>query len=441
MPVGTTTVWNDILSELKLNHRELVRHWFEDLSLVAFDGGVIRVRTRNPAQLRYLEQHGQSAFAQAAQASTGRLVTALFDLDDKNAEPTQNNNLKKPGPGGLLAASFNPAYTFDNFITGPCNRMAHAVAWAVAEGSGQDYNPLFIHGGPGVGKTHLLQAIGQKYIDRHPDAQCHHLACETFVNNFMQAVERGEPDTFRATYLQTDLLIVDDIHFLSGRERSQEEFFHTFNVLLGAGRHIILASNQAPPEIPHLEERLINRFQSGLVALLESPCLETRLAIVNAKAKMHCIELPENVAQMIAASVEDDVKGLEKALLRIEALSQSRALPIRESLAREALSPPTSRPIKVSAIAQATAQRFDIAVEDLCGKSRIKSVLFPRQVGLYLARLLTSRSLEEIGEVFGGRDHSTVSQATRVISAQADEDHELSLLLDEITKNVKNASI
>lgn len=437
MTAVSTTVWNDIIGHFRVNHPPLVRGWFCELKPSEIDSGVLSVRATNRAQYRYLEQHCRLPFAEAAQAATGRLLSVTFEAD--------GNDDGYPGPFILPfdaegQLNLNDDYTFENFVTGPNNRLAHAIALAVAKNLGQAYNPFFVYGPVGLGKTHLLQAICHAVRQSIPQSKCLYISCESFINHFIEAVERGALHQFRYRYRHVDVLIIDDIQFLADRERSQEEFFHTFNTLHQSQKQIILSADCLPSEIPSLEERLISRFNSGLVALMDRPCPETRMAIVHKKAKLRCIDVPDNVVTLLANNIDSNVRDLEGALIKLDALSQTRGGDITTDLAREVLGLTNNRPVKIPDILSTVARQFDVQIADLQGKKRSKTFTYPRHISMYLARRLTSQSLEEIGSFFGGRDHTTVIHANRTISQQMKQNKQLSDLLDEITSRVKNGS-
>lgn len=436
MATRTATVWNDILAHVRLNHPELVRGWFADLALGGLTGGIVEILAVNRAQIDYLERHCRAALTTAAQAATGRLVSIAFN--ERPAPADSPLSLDPPPQNG--GVRLNPEYTFEHFVTGPCNRLAHAAALAISEEPGRVYNPYFVYGSVGLGKTHLLQAVCHTVQQRKPRLSLHYISCETFINDFIEAVEIGALHQFRYRYRHADLLVIDDVQFLAERERSQEEFFHTFNTLYQSQRQIILSADCSPSEIPSLEERLVSRFNSGLVALLDRPCLETRMAIVRKKAKLRCIEVPENVTRLIAGRIDANIRELEGALLKLDAMSQAKGGPIDIDLAREALLPDETRAVKIPAILEAVARRFDVKVSDLQGKRRSKAVTFPRHVSMYLARKLTHQSLEEIGGYFGGRDHSTVLHASRTIGDQVEADRVVRELVEELASEVRTAS-
>lgn len=437
MTAVSTTVWNDIIGHFRVNHPPLVRGWFCELKPSEIDSGVLSVQASNRAQFRYLEQHCRLPFAEAAQAATGRLLSVSFEADGDDDDY----------PGAFLLPfdmedqlNLNDDYTFENFVTGPNNRLAHAAALAVAKDLGQAYNPFFVYGPVGLGKTHLLQAICNAVRKRDPQSKCLYISCESFINHFIEAVERGALHRFRYRYRHVDVLIIDDIQFLADRERSQEEFFHTFNTLHQSQKQVVLSANCSPSEIPNLEERLVSRFNSGLVALMDRPCPETRMAIVHKKAKLRCINVPDDVVTLIANNIDSNVRDLEGALIKLDALSQTRDGNITIDLAREVLGLTKNQPVNIPDILRTVAQQFDVQVADLQGKKRSRAFTYPRHIGMYLARSLTSQSLEEIGSYFGGRDHTTVMHANRTISQQVKQNKQLSDLLDEIANRVKNGS-
>ncbi|MGB0714844.1 MAG: chromosomal replication initiator protein DnaA [Phycisphaerae bacterium] len=427
------TLWDDMLGHVRLTNPDLSRGWFRDLEPGEVDHGVLQIRARNAAQSRYLQMHCRVAFVEAAQAATGRLVSVQFLPDGE--EDTEESQELFGGPDEQI--KLNEEYVFENFVTGPCNRLAHAAATAVVDDPGRSYNPLFIYGPVGLGKTHLLQAVCQAISNRRRDFRYHYISCETFVNQFISCVERGALSQFRFRYRHVETLVIDDIQFLAERERSQEEFFHTFNTLYQSQRQIILSADCSPEEIPSLEERLVSRFNSGLVALLDRPCKETRMAILRNKAKLRCIEVPEDVVNYVAGKSESSIRELEGILIRLDALSHTHNSPITLELAREALGERSERPIPIPAILEVVSKRFSVKIADLLGKKRSKSITHPRHVSMYLARQLTSQSLEEIGGYFGGRDHTTVLHANRTISRAAEDDPKVATMLEDIAREVR----
>ncbi len=432
MKTVSDRTWSEILSSLKFAHPELIRSWFSALEPGEIVNGVIRIRTREPDQFQYLTQCCQDAIRDAAQAVTGRLVTVTFLAPPER--PIIETPLSFEQETERLMLS--PDYTFDNFVTGPSNRLAHAASVAVAENPGRTYNPLFIHGDVGLGKTHLLQAACHTIRATHPESKILYISCETFINHFVEAVERGAMHQFRYRYRHVDALAIDDIQFLAAGERTRDEFFHTFNTLFQSQKQIILSANESPRGLPSLEDRLVSRFGCGLVARMDAPCLETRMAIIHRKAKLRCVELPEDVVHYIAARASSNTRELEGALTTILAFSQQYGGKIDLEVSRKALSEdiaPAARKIGIQDILQVVMNRFDVRLADLQGQRRHRSVASARQVCMYLTRQMTSLSLGEIGGHFGGRDHTTVLHAIRTIEHHRQHDSDLDMSLQEMT--------
>ena len=435
----TETIWEDMLGHLRVHHPELVRGWFCQVKPAELESGILEVHTANAAQQRYLHQHCRPAFTEAAQAATGMLVSVRFTA------PEGKSNAYDAAPLPLsfeLEGSnfpFNSEYVFDAFVTGPCNRLAHAACVAVGDSPGKAYNPLFIHGSVGLGKSHLLQAVCHQVQNVKPELRVLYLSCETFINHFIEAVERGALHQFRYRYRGVDLLVIDDIQFLAERERSQEEFFHTFNTLYQSQRQIVLSCDSPPKNIPSLEERLVSRFNWGLVARIDSPCLETRMAIVRKKAKLRCIELPEEVVHFIASHADSNVRELEGTIIKVDAVSQQSGGVITLDLAREALGDQPDTPhrsISIHDILDVVMSHYNVRLADLQSKKRNRSIVQPRQVCMYLARELTNNSLGEIGGYFGGRDHTTVLHASRLVSRHREHDQDLNRALTHLCEQL-----
>lgn len=319
----------------------------------------------------------------------------------------------------------NPDHSFENFVVGPDNRLAHAASVSVGAEPGKAYNPLFIHGDVGLGKTHLLQAICLRILGTNPAAVLYYISCETFVTQFIDAVQAGEMNDFRHRFRDVDVLVIDDIHFLTRRDRTQEEFFHTFNSLHHDQRQIVLSSDAPPDEIPDLESRLVSRFQSGLVVKVDPPCYETRVAILKTKARLRGLEMPDDAACYIAGRIDSNIRELEGAITKVQILAQVDARPIDLDLVKAALGEDDSVPSggpSIQNIIDAVTQYYRIKVTELQSKRRPRSVVLPRQVCMYLARRHTRHSLEEIGGYFGGRDHTTVMHAIKTVEAKLSDE-------------------
>jgi chromosomal replication initiator protein len=447
-----------MLAHLRHNYPSMCRHWFDNIEAVDLSGGTLRLLVRENVQLEFLRKRCIEQFKEAAQVASGRLLAVKFVGEDELGEdgrPIQNGQERGRSSlsqrDGAVATSLasqvleeemllSPDYAFEHFVIGPGNRLAHAAAIAVAQKVGKAYNPFFIHGGVGLGKTHLLQAICQAALRSNPKMRLHYVSCDQFRNQFHDSVQAGVMHDFRHRFRNVDLLVVDDIHDLSKHDRTQEEFFHTFNSLYQAGKQIVLSSDAAPGEIPELEERLISRFNCGLVARIEKPCYETRVAIVKKKAELRNVLLPEDVASYIAARIDSNIRELEGAITKIQGLALVENLPIDLELAKTAIGENTAASgapsPSIQTILDAITEFYDVRLTDLLSKRRHKSIARPRQIGMWLARKHTRYSLEEIGSYFGGRDHTTVMHAIRTIDERREVDTGLNREVSSIEEKI-----
>lgn len=336
-----------------------------------------------------------------------------------------------------------PDNSFDHFISGPNNQLAHAAAVAVANQPGTAYNPLFIHGGVGLGKTHLLQAICQSILTRKPRTHILYVSCDAFMNQFIACVQAGKMSEFRTHYRHVDLLVIDDIHCLSSRERSQEEFFHTFNELYQSNRQIVLSSDAAPEEIPHLEARLVSRFQWGLVAPVTKPSYETRVAIVKAKSKMRGLELPDEVVDLVARKRENNARELEGAIKALHAQALLEKRPVDLAMARKALGvatiPSQANQATLGHVVEAVTRYYNVKLADLQSRRRFKSITEPRQICMFLAKKHTRFSLAEIGGYFGGRDHTTVIHSCEVVDNRLKTEAGFPAQIDHLNVEINRA--
>jgi chromosomal replication initiator protein len=368
--------------------------------------------------------------------------------------PTQAPPPPAPAPKWELAGTpprrdtdslvINPDYSFDHFVVGPTNRLAHAAAVAVASNPGRAYNPYFVHGGVGLGKTHLLQAICLRIKEQNPDTRIFYTSCEGFMTQFMDAVQAGEMTAFRHRFRDVDLLIIDDIHFLAKRDRTQEEFFHTFNSLFQAHKQIVLSSDAPPEEIPDLEDRLVSRFKWGLVTSVAPPCYETRVEILKNKARMRSLEMPDDVACLIASRIDANIRELEGAIIKLQVLASVERRPIDMAMAASALGEEPlkgERKVEIQTIITAVTEFYGVKMTDLQSKRRQRSIALPRQVCMYLARRNTRFSLEEIGGYFGGRDHTTVMHAVRTIEDKCSTEPDFSKIVSTLESQVQRASM
>ncbi|MDR3588728.1 MAG: chromosomal replication initiator protein DnaA [Negativicutes bacterium] len=357
-----------------------------------------------------------------------------------NASVDFNYRRNYTGPEEVLS-SLNPKYTFESFVIGNSNRFAHAASLAVAEVPAKVYNPFFIYGGVGLGKTHLMHAIGHRIRQTHPNMRVLYISSEKFTNELINSIRDGNPESFRQKYRNIDVLLVDDIQFLSKKEHTQEEFFHTFNTLHEANKQIIISSDRAPREIPTLEDRLRSRFEWGLITDIQPPDLETRIAILRKKAMLENLKVPNDIMVYIAGRIDNNIRELEGALIRVMAYSSLTGQSMDMTLATEALKDifPNGRPkqITMELIQQVVANYFKLRQEELLAKKRTRNVAYPRQIAMYLCRELTETSLPRIGEMFGGRDHTTVIHAHDKINREKNEDAKLSNIIKELTRRIE----
>lgn len=439
MPAPTDDLKVQLTAFLRKNHPEICRHWFDEIEPTGIDSGVLTLVVGESVRRNYLQRTCSGPFTEAVQAITGRLLAVRFvgevgDGGDTKVAATS---------GGLAVAELeeqlllSPDYTFDTFVVGPGNRLAHAASVAVSANLGGAYNPLFIHGGVGLGKTHVLQAICQCVLRQRPSARIGYLSCQTFSELFLGCVKSGRMQDFRHRFRNLDMLVIDDIHFLSKRDQTQEEFFHTFNSLYQAGKQIVLSSDASPNEIPDLEARLVSRFNCGLVARVDKPCYETRVAILKAKTALLGLDLPDDIPAFIASRVDTNIRELEGSLTKVRGFAMANALPLSLETAKRALaddrpSSGVSTKPSIQMIIDAVTLYYDLKLSDLMSKRRHKSVALPRQVCMWLARKHTRYSLEEIGGYFGGRDHTTVLHAEKKIENTRNTDLDLSQAIDRI---------
>lgn len=431
----TVRLLDEILSRVKNLDPVNTRKWFDDLVLTQFDGGVLEIACPDQAKAQFLHDNCMSDFSRAAQSVTGHLVTVEFSAADATAT-------NQPVNQSLSSVKLHPDYTFESFVVGPCNRLAHASCIAVSHSPGNTYNPLFLHGNVGLGKTHLQHAICHEARNGKPDIEIQFLSCEEFVNRFISAIEKGDLAKFQRECRSADILVIDDIQFLREREQSQEEFFHTFNALYNNRKQIILTADCAPGELQAMEDRLISRFKWGLVARLDAPSYETRIAIVQKKAHLRDLDISEDIAEYIADKVKANIRELEGAITIIYATAKATNQPITLQLAKDALgdvATASQKNVTISEIIDVVTQYFDVRLSDLQSKKRSQSITVPRQICMYLARSLTRHSLEEIGGHLGGRDHTTVLHACTKIGSLKKTDPQTRAQLTELTDSIEKS--
>ena len=399
------------------------RAWFSKISPKECTDGRLVIGVPNRFFKEWLSNKYMDVVQESASTVLGEDVAVSFSISGElyrkfrnqqrsaEGEPRRAENRPRPG--------LNPDFTLGSFVVGSCNRVAHAACLQVVEEPGKVYNPLFIHGGPGLGKTHLLHGVGHAVIESRPEFGVLYVSCEEFVNEFISSVRNKSLESFRSRYRAADVLIINDVHFLGAKQKSQEEFCCTFNALHNAGGQVVVSSDVHPKEIASLREKLVTRFISGVVTVLRKPDLETRLAILRSKARRRSTSVPDEVLQFLAGSVDTSVRELEGALARLDALSRAERKPPSIRLARAALRGlfgEREGPVRMEEILNAVASRMGVKAFDVRSRSRARDALLARQVCMYVSRRLTSHSLAEIGEFFGGRNHATVVHADRKIA-------------------------
>jgi chromosomal replication initiator protein len=414
--------------------------WFGDVSSQELTDEAFVLSVPNDFTREWIEGHFLDLIGAAVRDASGveRRIRLSVEREVESAGPLPD----PPETPARPAFEMSQKYTFDSFVIGSSNRFAHAAALAVAEAPAQAYNPLFIYGGTGLGKTHLLQAIGQ-YVGEHSrKLSVRYITSETFMNDFINSLRDKRIEGFKQRYRTYDLLLIDDIQFLEHKERIQEEFFHTFNSLYEAGRQIVISSDRPPREISTLEERLRSRFEWGLITDIQPPDLETRIAILRKKVKTDGIHIPDpQVLTFIAGRVSSNIRELEGALTRVVAFSSLTGRPMTVDLSQDVLKdvfPQGDAPeVSIEGIQTAVTDRFGLSLEELCGERRSQNIVYPRQVAMYLSRELTDASLPKIGREFGGRDHTTVIHATSKIARLIREDRSVYNLVQELTARIK----
>ena len=486
------TKWQDIMSYLRENHAGMCRQWFSDLKPSTLGGGLLKIRAGTSIQKNYLQNRCLEPFTEAAQQVFQQLVAVRF-VDASDEEPESAEALLSTtgggagatgttdgGAGGAVAAAFSPKpqlktvtsldelttsrqrptgkddvdpefgsplilspdFAFDQFVGGPNNDMAFAAAQAVADHPAEAYNPLFIYGGVGLGKTHLLKAVCQQIMSRDPNFRIVYVTCENFTNQFLDHVRTGDMKLFRQYYRDADMLVVDDIHFLSDKERSQEEFFHTFNELHQCNKQIVLSSDAAPQDIPGLTERLASRFNWGVVCKVDPPSYETRVAILKQKAELKSRAVPDEVIDYLARRIDSNIRDLEGGLNNVLATADLKKAPITLAMARDSQNDPDVEPpsrVTLQRIIDVVTDYYGVKVAELQSRKRHQSIAEPRQVCMYLARKKTTLSLEEIGGHFGGRDHTTVMHSVQKIDKKVSNEPKFEVQTEMLSQRVQTS--
>jgi chromosomal replication initiator protein len=434
-------IWAEAQQHLRaLLNAEIYHLWFEPLQAAGMEGDVLTLQVANDFCALWLKDNYLGLVRTALAQTSGQPLMVEFQvgvspaaaIPNLGVAPDQLQVQEKVKPTDRATAvresPFNPKNTFDTFVIGNNNNFAHAAAMAVAQAPAKSYNPLFLYGGVGLGKTHLLHAIGQYVAEHKKGARVTYLSSEKFTNEFIDAIQNNQFARFRKKYRQTDVFLMDDIQFLAGKERIQEEFFHTFNALHEAHKQIVLTCDRPASEIHGLEQRLVSRFEWGLVTDLQPPDVETRLAILRKKEKAMGVQLPEEILNFLAERIRTNIRRLEGALVRVASYvsltGQKLSVEVVENMLREILHEEGRFNISIDLIQKKVAEHFDIRVADMSSKRRPENIAFPRQIAMYLARHMTENSLSRIGEAFGGRDHGTVLHACRLVKDRMQTDEQ-----------------
>jgi chromosomal replication initiator protein len=443
-------VWQAALGELQLQMtRETFTTWLEPTRVISYEDGTLIIGVENGYIKDWLSNRLLATIQRTVSSIVGRTIEVKFVVWSKHNqsnEPSQLlNGLEPPPQIGQTPAivhdslQLNVRYTFDSFVVGASNRLAHAASFAVAEQPATAYNPLFLYGGVGLGKTHLLHAIGHECLAR--GRQILYVSSEKFTNDLINAIRTKKTDSFRDKYRNTDVLLIDDIQFIAGKESTQEEFFHTFNTLHGANKQLVISSDRPPRAMVTLEERLRSRFEWGLIADIQPPDLETRIAILSSKAKVQPIDVPPDILYLIAREIQNNIRELEGALNRVLAYVRLTGYPITTQTAELALADMLARPVSLTPdeIVEEVARFFNLSAEQLRGRGRSKEIARSRQIAMYLAREETQASLPQIGESLS-RDHTTVLYGHDKISRQIEEDDALRREILSIRERLYNSN-
>lgn len=415
--------------------------WFAPTHFIGQEGNVIYVKVPNAYFKDWLSFHYGNLITECSQDSLSKTYEIRYVYEENTSSFIRRSPYeRKSKQGPLLSPNLNPNYIFDNFVVGSCNQFAHAASLAVAQNPGRSYNPLYIYGGAGLGKTHLMNAIGHYTINKKPQLKVIYVTTEKFMNDLINHLQYGKILEFRQKYRNVDILLIDDVHYLSGKERTKEEFFHTFNHLYEAQKQIVITSDCPPKEIPNLEERFSSRFEWGLIADLKPPDLETRVAILKKKSTLEGVSLPESVALYIADKVQSNIRELEGFLRRVIAYSSLKGKNIDLELAEEALKgliDSATHVFLIEKIQRAVAHHYKIKISQLKSKNNSPKIAFPRQVGMYLAKKLTNASLPEIGRKFGGKHHTTVLHSVRKIERLLEENPDFHREMNNLINHIR----
>lgn len=443
MSSNLDNIWTEVLNLIKVELTEVsFNTWLKTVEPVHISSGEVILAAPNEFTKNILEGRYLNLIKNAFKHVTEEDFEIFFTIPGEDDHESKGQaNTKEPNDNNQKS-QLNPKYTFDSFVIGSSNRFAHAASLAVAEAPAKAYNPLFIYGGVGLGKTHLMHAIGHFTLSQNPNSKVVYVSSEKFTNELINSIREYRNEEFRNKYRNIDVLLIDDIQFIAGKEGTQEEFFHTFNALHEANKQIIISSDRPPKDIPTLEDRLRSRFEWGLIADIQAPDLETRIAILRKKANIENIVVNDDVMLYIATKIQSNIRELEGALIRVVAYSSLTNSEVTVELAEEALKDILSnskvKEVTVDTIKKAISDEFSIKMDDFTSKKRTRAIAYPRQIAMYLTRELTDLSLPKIGDEFGGRDHTTVIHAYDKIVNDIKEDDKFKKKLDNIIEDLKN---
>ncbi|MBD2680183.1 MULTISPECIES: chromosomal replication initiator protein DnaA [Nostoc] len=454
MEISIEDLWTQVLERLKLElSRPTFETWIKTASAERLENNCLVIRTPNPFARNWLQKYYVNTIAHVVQDILGHPVEIYITVaqgDEVSHVNEREVSWESPNPTNISepvshnmqkTTELNSKYVFSRFVVGANNRMAHAASLAVAESPGREFNPLFLCGGVGLGKTHLMQAIGHYRWEISPGCKIFYVSTEQFTNDLITAIRKDSMQSFREHYRAADVLLVDDIQFLEGKEYTQEEFFHTFNTLHEAGKQVVIASDRPPNQIPSLQERLCSRFSMGLIADIQTPDLETRMAILQKKAEYENIRLPRDVVEYIASNYTSNIRELEGALIRALAYISIWGLPMTVGNIAPVLGQANEKVVATpETILTVIAENFDVSVDDLKGNSRRREISWARQIGMYLMRQHTSLSLPRIGEEFGGKDHTTVIYSCDKIAQLQESDRTLAQTLRQLSDRINMTS-
>ncbi|MFA5389020.1 MAG: chromosomal replication initiator protein DnaA [Candidatus Omnitrophota bacterium] len=447
MPFDLTNLWNKILEYTKQEVGEQAfENWFTQTSLVSATEDSIVISVPSNFFKDWIYDHYRDILNIAILKTLGKVVPVKFEIKEQGFQKASGPETRQqaaPSEKPIHKKPFylNPKYTFEGFVVGSSNRFAHAATLAIAEAPAKAYNPLFIYGGVGLGKTHLMQAACHYISEMHKNLKLFYTTSESFTNELISGIQNRTTQKFREKYRNVDVLLIDDIHFIAGKESTQEEFFHTFNALYDAHKQIVLSSDRAPKTIPGLEERLVSRFEWGLVTDVQPPDLETRIAILKKKAERNAAKLSDDILYFIAENIKTNIRELEGALIKLIAYSALENKKIDLALAKEILkdaAAENSKKITIEVIQKKVADYFDIKTSDMKTKKRTRQVAYPRHIAMYLVREMMGVTLPEIGEHFGGRDHSTVIHACDKVDSDIKKNQNVKNLIQKLMLDIKS---